>query len=79
MNDEGRVGEREGGRKTLVFQRPVGTYSANKESWCSSFDLLSFFWGEGHLWHMEVPRLGAQLELHLPAYSHSNTRSEVHL
>ena len=22
-----------------------------------------------HLWHMEVPRLGVELELHLPAYT----------
>ena len=22
-----------------------------------------------HLWHMEVPRVGAELELHLPAYT----------
>ena len=31
-----------------------------------------------HLGHMEIPRLGAELELYLPAYthSHSNARSE---
>ena len=33
-----------------------------------------FFGGGGvflglHLWHMEVPRLGVQLELQLPAYT----------
>ena len=28
------------------------------------------FWFLGlHLWHMEVPRLGAELELQLPAYT----------
>ena len=31
-----------------------------------------------HLWHMEVPRLGVQLELQLPAYAHGNARSLTH-
>ena len=32
--------------------------------------LLFFWWGGGaHLWHMEVPRLGVQSELQLPAYT----------
>ena len=35
--------------------------------YCSFF---FFFWLSGpHLWHMEVPRLGAELELQLPAYT----------
>ena len=32
-----------------------------------------------HLWHVEVPRLGVELELQLPTglhHSHGNTRSE---
>ena len=34
-----------------------------------------------HLQHMEIPRLGVESELQLPAYtnSHSNTGSEPHL
>ena len=33
-----------------------------------------------HLWHMEVPRLGAKSELQLPAYTtaHGNTGSLTH-
>ena len=27
------------------------------------------FFGGPHLWHMEVPRLGTELELQLPAYT----------
>ena len=33
-----------------------------------TFSFLSFFLGP-HLWHMEVPRLGVQLELQLPVYT----------
>ena len=40
--------------------------------------LLGFL--QPHLPHMEVPRLGVELELQLPAYtSHNNTRSKPHL
>ena len=30
---------------------------------------LSFIFSGPHLWHMEIPRLGVQLELQLPAYT----------
>ena len=30
---------------------------------------MHFFFLEPHLWHMEVPRLGVQLELQVPAYT----------
>ena len=29
-----------------------------------------------HLWHMDVPRLGVESELHLLAYSHSSAGTE---
>ena len=48
-----------------------------------SFLLLVVFVFLGlHLCDMEVPRLGAEVELQLPAYTvhcHSNARSELHL
>ena len=45
-----------------------------------SFFFFSVFLGL-HLWHMEVPRLGVHLELHLPAYTTAagNARSEPRL
>jgi len=44
------------------------------------YNLFSFFLGP-HVHHMEVPRLGAELELQLPAYAtaNSNVGSEPHL
>ena len=33
------------------------------------FSNFSFFAGGRHLWHMEVPRLGVESELQLPAYA----------
>ena len=38
------------------------------KSWCILL-LLLFFFGflEPHLWHMEVPKLGVESELQLPA------------
>ena len=48
-----------------------------QNGWDLIFKFLSFFYiflfrfaflGP-HLWHMEVPRLGVQLELQLPAYT----------
>ena len=41
--------------------------------------LFIVFWGP-HMWHMEVPRLGAQPELQLPAHTtaHGHTRSLTH-
>ena len=45
---------------------------------CSCYQRL-FFLGP-HQWHMEVPRLGVELELKLPASTapHGNTRSLTH-
>ena len=34
-----------------------------------SFSKYSFYFLGPHLWHMEVPRLGIELELQLPAYA----------
>ena len=33
------------------------------------FIVLSFAFLGLHLWHMEIPRLGVELELRLPAYA----------
>ena len=30
---------------------------------------IDFFWGGLHMQHMEVPRLGVELEIQLPAYT----------
>ena len=49
-----------------VVALPAGARSSPK--WVYLFTCLFFFlWP--HLWHMEVPRLGAELELQLPAYT----------
>jgi len=44
--------------------------TATAESDCGDFLVQFFFSFLGpQLWHMEVPRLGAELELQLPAYT----------
>ena len=44
--------------------------------WICKYSFFFFFLGL-YLWHMEVPRLGVQLKLQLPAaHSHSNIGSE---
>ena len=54
-------------------------------SWCQAvilfyYSFIYFVFLGPHLRHMEVPRLGVELELQLLTYhSHSNTRSEPHL
>lgn len=47
---------------------------------CTTFSFFSFFL-RLHLRHMEVLRLGVELELQLPAYTTatSDARSELHL
>ena len=44
--------------------------------------VLFFTFLEPRSWHLEVPRLGVESELHLPTslhHSHSNAGSELHL
>ena len=45
------------------------------------FAFFFFFFLQPHLWHMEVPGLGVELELHTAGlcHTHSNTRSKLHL
>ena len=47
---------------------------------CKLFFFFFFFLGP-HLWHMEVPKLGVELELRLPVYitANSNLGSELRL
>ena len=39
------------------------------QTWLFCLFVLFFVLLGSHLWHMEVPRLGVQLELQLPAYA----------
>ena len=70
----------------------VGSTRATPQSWIFKareampllrfLSIFSFFVFLGlHPWHMEVPRLGVEMELQLPAYtnSHSNSGSELRL
>ena len=41
-------------------------------------EFFIYFWGL-HLRHMEVPRLGVELELHLPAYTTATATSDPSL
>ena len=47
-------------KKTMKVKESTGNTT-------TSFSYLVFL--EFHLWHMEVPRLGIELELQLPAYT----------
>ena len=42
---------------------------------CRKF--LFFFWGGAHLQHMEVPRLGVESELQLPAYTTATATQDL--
>ena len=47
---------------------------------CSTFLFVCFFLGgAAHPWHMEVPRLGVELDLQLPAYTTAIAMSHVRL
>ena len=56
---------------------PVGNYlmfpweSFKQSIWCKikSDDWLFFFFLRLHLWHMEVPTIGSESELQVPAYT----------
>ena len=54
----------------LLSPRAPITHCHFQHSQCShSFLFLCFCFLGLHLWHMEVPRLGVQLELQLPGYT----------
>ena len=59
---------------------PPGTHGHISHQLQHFFFFFFFFWSflGLHLRHMEALRLGVQLELQLPAYSHSNARSLTH-
>ena len=67
-------GERKGRRGRIGVGVQITMYEINKlqryivqHRECNIY-FLSFFLGL-HLWHMEVPRLGVESELQLPAYT----------
>ena len=49
----------------LVLQTPPIPFRQSR----NSFFFLFFCFLGPHMWHMEVPRIGVELELQLPAYT----------
>ena len=54
----------------------VGHKNHNTLFFFSFFFLIFFLFLGPYLWHMEVPRIGVQLELQLPAYATATAASD---
>ena len=65
--------------KIYLFSfKPVGFLPLRLNEFCLCFLLCFVFGFSGlHLWHMEVPRLGVDVELELPAYA-TATAMQIH-
>jgi len=57
------------GSSSTVSKDIVVTCTDGRSQRCLMHSGISFDFLEPHLWHMEIPRLGVELELQLPAYT----------